>query len=336
MAGYRAQTPLYDHRIHLISLPEGRMVHSLKGHTYGIYDLAFSPDGKQLASAGHDGSVRIWSMESGEPVRTLAGHTNIVHGVAWSPDGKRLLSGSFDATARIWSVEQGSTEALLSGHTGMINTVAWSPDGRSLATGGTDRTIHLWEPSGKQRYVWHNLRNEVLSVAFAPESMRLLYTFGSNSNPPVGAAILELKDGRESALYQQHANSPICGIFLSDGKRVATGDSASGIRLWDAATGATLRSLDGRGRPIVSAGWSPDGQALAWGHSTKDATIDRGGTLERTFCLGRLAFGPPPNLAFSRAKPRLGAEQVGIVEKSGQLDRADRGLCSQRRGAAAI
>src|SRR5579864_3641154 len=70
---YRALTPLYDHRIHLIELPSGNMVRSLKGHSYTIYDLAFSADGERLASASHDATVRIWDVKTGESLKTLRG-----------------------------------------------------------------------------------------------------------------------------------------------------------------------------------------------------------------------------------------------------------------------
>src|SRR4029077_15798380 len=98
---YRALTPLYDMRIHLIDISPGQMVRSLKGHPYTTYDLAFSRDGERLASASHDGTVRIWNVSPGETLQVLRGHTGPVHGVAWSPDGKQVVSGSLDKTARI-------------------------------------------------------------------------------------------------------------------------------------------------------------------------------------------------------------------------------------------
>ena len=159
-----------------------------------------------------------------------------------------------------------------------------------------------------------------MSVSFSPDSMRLLYTFGSNVKGPVGAAVLELSDGRESRRYSQHENSVVSGIFLPDGKRVATGDSESCLRIWDAKTGATLRTLDGRGKTMFSAGWSPDGQAIAWGRSKKDHTTDFGGALDRTFCFGRLSFGPPPDKTFARSKNQLGAFKIGILQVNGVFD----------------
>ena len=141
VSGYRALTPLHDHRIMLISLADGRMLHSLKGHRYAIYDLAFSPDGKRLASASHDSTLRIWDAETGSSVQTLKGHTDIVHGVAWSPDGKRVVSGSTDRTARIWNVEKGTVDAVLAGHTD-------EPPTRGLESRWPHHCDRLQRPSG--------------------------------------------------------------------------------------------------------------------------------------------------------------------------------------------
>src|SRR5262249_20117894 len=81
---------------------------------------------------------------------------------------------------------------------------------------------------------------------------------------------------------------------------------------WDAATGKTLRKLDGRGQSMLAAGWSPDGQAIAWGVHVSDTPIDVGNALERTFCLRNLQFGPPPDKTFVRAKAQLGPLQMGF------------------------
>ncbi len=309
---YRALTPQYDHRIHLIELPAGRIVRSLKGHSYTIYDLTFSPDGERLASASHDSTVRIWDVKTGESLKTLRGHTEPVHGVAWSADGKQLVSGSLDKTARIWSVETGATTAVLKEHQGQIMAVGWSPDGKTIATGCYDKSIRLYEPNGKLRYSWSKLPNEIMSLKFSPDSKRLLYTYGSNSVPPIGASILDMVKGAELAHYSGHQNSPISCVFAADGRQVVTGDSISRIRVWDSKSGATLRKLDGRGQSMISAGWSPDGQAIAWGARVSDVATDVGGPLERTFCFQNLGFGPPPDKTFVRSRPAASGLKMGF------------------------
>lgn len=308
---YRALTPLYDHRIHLIDLDTGKMVRSLKGHSYTIYDLAFSPDGEKLASASHDATLRIWDVKTGKTLQVLKGHSAPVHGVAWSPDGTRLVSGSLDKTARIWSLDTGTATAVMRDHQDQIPTVDWSPDGKTVATGCYDKTIRLYEPSGKFRYAWTKLPNQIMSIRFSPDSQRLMYTCGSDTVPPIGVAILDMVKGQQLVKYSGHENSPICCVFTKDGKQAVTGDVISRIRIWDAATGATQLKLDGRGQTVFSAGWSPDGQAIAWGTRTLTEKNDVGGPLDRTFCLRNLDFGPPPDKTFVRPRAKIGSLSMG-------------------------
>lgn len=316
---YRALTPDGDHRIHLIALPEGKMVKSLKGHAHAIYDVAFSPDGKRLASASHDHTIRIWDPSTGDTHQTLKGHDGPVHSLAWSPEGERIVSASDDKTARIWSLDRGTVRAAMREATTKLQTVAWSPDGRTIATGGTDKILRLYETSGKFRIAW-TLPNHISSVKFAGDSARLLYTYGSNLHPPVGAAVLDTTKGQETAHYKLHENSAICGAFTPDGKSVITGDTFSRIRVWDPSNGKTIRRLDGLGRSMLSCGWSPDGQALGFGTINGLAYLAIGGVLERTFCFQNLDFGPPPNNTFVRARPTLGNIKVGLIAKNGAID----------------
>lgn len=308
---YRALTPLYDHRIHLIDLSSQQIIRSLKGHVYTIYDLAFSPDGTQLASASHDNTIRIWNVETGETTRILEGHQEPVHAVAWSPDGKQIVSGSLDKTARIWSVETGSATAVLRQHRDQIMTVGWSPDGKTIATGCYDKILRYYEPSGKRRASW-SIPNKIMSLKFSADSQRLLLTYGSNTTTPIGCMVLDVAKGTLLAQYKGHTNSPLCCTFLPDGELAATGDASSRIRIWNTRTAATERKLDGRGQSMKAVGWSPDGQAIGWGRSVGDGNIEVGGPLERTFCLKSLDFGPPPDRTFVRAKPQLGALRMGF------------------------
>jgi dipeptidyl aminopeptidase/acylaminoacyl peptidase len=106
--------------------------------------VAFSPDGRRLATAGWDGTARLWDVASGESLAVLRGHDGVVAAVAFSPDGRRLATASWDGTARLWDFASGKPLAVLRGHTAQVAGVAFSPDGSRLATASNDGTARLW------------------------------------------------------------------------------------------------------------------------------------------------------------------------------------------------
>jgi WD40 repeat protein len=131
--------------IKLWEVASGSEVRTLTGHADWVNSVAFSPDGRLLASGAL--AIKLWEVASGSEVRTLTGHTSWVNSVAFSPDGRLLASGSWDHTIKLWEVATGREVRTLTGHTWYVNSVAFSPDGRLLASGSWDTTIKLWDIS---------------------------------------------------------------------------------------------------------------------------------------------------------------------------------------------
>jgi WD40 repeat protein len=122
----------------------GTSLYTYRGHTSTVETVAWSPDGKRIASGGDDGTVQVWDAATGGHVFTYSGHSDRVRCAVWSPDGKRLVSGSADATAQLWDPSTARSILTYRGHRGAVNAVAWSPDGKRLASGSDDATVQVW------------------------------------------------------------------------------------------------------------------------------------------------------------------------------------------------
>ncbi|NES07355.1 MAG: WD40 repeat domain-containing protein [Okeania sp. SIO2F4] len=118
---------------------------TLTGHESQVLCLAFSGDGKTLASGDMDGVIKLWSVETGKSVVTITTDEDGVDVVAFSPDGKTLASiDGTGSTIKLWLVETGELVATLCEHESSTYTLAFNPDGMTLASGGSDKTIKLW------------------------------------------------------------------------------------------------------------------------------------------------------------------------------------------------
>ena len=154
--------------------------HKLPGHTSWIYSLAFSPDGRTLASGGWDEWIRLWDLETGTQRAVLEGHKSEVYCLAFSPDGKTLASGSANNTSvvKLWNVATGDEQTELLGHKNVVHTLGWSPDGRWLASGGYDRTVRIWDVNGNPsaaalQATLGGFNHKLYSVLFAPDGQAL-------------------------------------------------------------------------------------------------------------------------------------------------------------------
>src|SRR5215510_7645877 len=167
--------------IRLHDYASGEVMALLHGHQDVVLALAFASNGRWLASASKDRTVRLWDLASLQGQRLtrapleLTGHTDQIYDLAWSATGDRLASASYDRTVGLWNTSQlaqgqATLMALLRGHEGQVRTVAFHPDSTVLVSGGKDQTLRLWRASdGKDLKVFARADHKVSALAFSQD-----------------------------------------------------------------------------------------------------------------------------------------------------------------------
>jgi WD40 repeat protein len=230
---------------------------SLEKHDQAVEGISFSPDGKMLASASDDSTIKLWNLDGNE-LRTLKGHERAVLDISFSPDGKMLASASYDNTIKLWSLD-GNELRTLKGQKPFWD-ISFSPDGKTLASASHDNTIKLWSLDGNELRTLKGHQGRVYGVSFSPDGKTLASASDDHTIK------LWSLDGNELRTLEGHQGRVYSVSFSPDGKTLASASYDNTIKLWN-LDGNELRTLEGHQGRVYSVSFSLDGKTLA---STSD------------------------------------------------------------------
>src|SRR6266699_1678128 len=254
----------------------GTTLFTYRGHTNWVWSVAWSPDGKRIASASGDETAQVWDALDGDHLNRYNGHAASVYAVAWNPirgtaalPVERIASASYDKTVQIWDPMFGDHFYTYTGHTDWVWSVAWSPDGRRIASAGGDKTVQVWNASdGGHKIIYRGHTDHVFAVAWSPDGTRIASAGGDGT-----VQVWDPATGELFYKFQLYFTSMWSIAWSPDGQRIVSASNDKTVQVWDAANGGQLFIYTGHRDFVYGVAWSPDGKRIASASGDKTVQV---------------------------------------------------------------
>ncbi len=276
------------------SRPVGTIISTYSGHSGKVNAVAWSPDGKRIASGSDDKTVQVWDAFTGHKLVSYDGHSDRVYALGWSPDGIYIASTSNDKTVQVWDATTGMTLVTCRGHSNWVNSVTWSPNGMFIASASNDKTVRVWNATtGVLLFTYRGHSFWVNAAIWSPDSRRI-----ASASSDKTVQIWDADTGRHSSTYRDHY-SPVNTVAWSPaGGRIASGEDDGTVKVWDTSTGRKIFTHQGHSSAVNRVAWSPNAKRIASGGNDKIVQVWDAASGKTIFTYNRHA-GPVKSVAWS-------------------------------------